>query len=108
MHCLQVQNWFEDTSSMIQSTLYAQVTVKMFYTLCGPVRRCHKCGKKIRNGVSDELQGILISHICSSRYWTQHATWSFSLQSHGQSGLEEINSNFYTGAPFGPGYADHN
>ena len=95
MHYLQVQNWFRDASSTIQSTPYAQVTVRMLYMLCGPVLLCHKCGKKIRNGVSDKLQGIPISHNCSSQYWTQLAMSNYSLQSHGQSGSEETNSDFH-------------
>ena len=73
MHCLQVLSWFGDASSTIQFVLYAQVTMRMFYTLC------HKCGKKIRNGALDKLQGISISHSFSSLYWTQHAMWNYSL-----------------------------
>ena len=95
MHCLQVQNWFRNASSTIQCALYAQVTVRMFYTLCGPIRHCHKCGKKTRNGALDKLQGIPISHNLSSRYWTQHAMWNYSLQSCGQSSSEETNSDFH-------------
>ena len=95
MHCPQVQNWFGDATSTIQPTPYAQVTVKMLYTLCGPVRLCHKCGKEIRNGVSNKRQGIPISHNCFSRYWTQHAMWNNSLQSHGQSGSEETKSDLH-------------
>ncbi|KAF3967835.1 hypothetical protein CMV_008209 [Castanea mollissima] len=56
MHYPQVQSWSGDASSTIQSALYAQVTVRMFYMPCGPVRLCHKCGKKIRNGALDKLQ----------------------------------------------------
>ena len=79
MHCLQVQNWFRNASSTIQSARYAQVTVRMFYMLCGPIRHCHKCGKKTCNGALDKLQGISISHSFSSLYWTQHAMWNYSL-----------------------------
>ena len=95
MHCLQVLSWFGDASSTIQYAHYAQVIVRMLYTLYGPVRLCHKCGKKICNGVSDKLQGILISHNYSSRYWTQLAMSNYSLKSHGQSGSEETNSYFH-------------
>nr|POE49891.1 hypothetical protein CFP56_64314 [Quercus suber]POE56070.1 hypothetical protein CFP56_75282 [Quercus suber] len=95
MHYPQVQSWFGDASSTIQSAPYAQVTVRMLYTLCGSVRLCHKRGKKICNGVSDKLQGILISVNCFSRYWTQLAMSNYSLQPRGQSGSEETNSNFH-------------
>ena len=69
--------------------------VRMFYTLCGLVQLCHKCGKKIHNGALDKLQGITISLNFSLRYWTWHAMWNYSLQSHGQSGSEETNLDFH-------------
>ena len=68
MHCPQVQNWFGNASSMIQSALSAQVTVRMSYTLCGPVRDRHKSGKKIRNGASGKPRGIRILYSFSAPY----------------------------------------